>query len=79
MAKAEFDKRNNHDDGEKNLELSMKIHPHDETGRLEMIENGGQKTSEDDGTIPSLLENGSGATQVVDEHTDDVAEGFGVS
>ena len=32
--------RNNHEDSEKNLELSMKIHPHDETGRLEMIENG---------------------------------------
>ena len=41
MVKAEFNERNNHDDGEKNYELGVKIHPHDEMGRLEMIENGG--------------------------------------
>jgi hypothetical protein len=30
-----------HGDGEKNLDLGEKIHPHDETVGLEMTENGG--------------------------------------
>ena len=66
-----------HDNG-KNLELSEKIHPRDEAVGLEMTENGGQKASEDNRTIPLLLANGSGAAQMVDEHTDDVAESFGI-
>jgi hypothetical protein len=41
-AKAEFDERKlDHDNGEKNLALGEKIHPCNETGGLEMIENGG--------------------------------------
>ena len=42
-------------------EESQKTHPRNETVGLEMIENGGSKGSEDDGTVLSLLANGSGA------------------
>ena len=58
-------------DGEKN-------HPCDEMVGLETTGSDGLKGNEDDRTVPSLLVNGSGDAWMVDEHADDVAEGFGV-
>ena len=48
----------------------------DETAGLGMIENDGG--SEDDGTVASLLVNGSGAAWTFDDYADDVAEDFAV-
>jgi len=57
-------------------EESEKTHLCDETAGLGMIENDGG--SEDDGTVASLLVNGSGAAWTFDDYADDVAEDFAV-